>query len=182
MDLTKFHSQMKDDLGRFRTQSLFWETRYGTEDKYPPLFTLKSENLEKDGIEYISLKKIYMSYDHIPNFEYEFALTVFNSWEHWQKLANDSFPAIRNEIKSWREELDIRLKAQALKALILASKDNDPKGIQAARYLAEKGYLSKRGRPSKGDIEREVKLEAGQRKQLQEDLERIGLKIMEGGK
>lgn len=178
MDLTKLHSQMKDDSGRFRTQSLFWELRYRTEEKFPPIFTLKSENIEKDGIEYYSLKKIYMSYDHVPGFEYEFALDVFNSWDHWLRLTNDTLPAIKDEIKSWREELDIRLKALSLKAMIYASKDNDAKGIQAAKYLAEKGYETKRGRPSKEEIERERKIEAGAKKELQADLERIGLKVV----
>lgn len=178
MDLTKFHSQMKDDLQRYRTQSLFWELRYGTEDKYPPIFTLKSENIERDGVTYYSLKKIYMSYDHVPNMEYDFALDAFGSWDHWNKLANDTIPMIKDEIKSWREELDIKLKAQGLKALINAARDNDAKGVQAAKYLAEKGYAPKRGRPSKEEVERELKQEAGIKKQLESDLERIGLKAV----
>lgn len=180
MNLTKLHSQLKDDSGRYRTQSLFWELRYGTEEKLPPIFTLKSEDLEKDGVNYISLKKIYMSYDHVPNFEYEFALAVFNSWDHWQRLANDSHPKIKSEIKAWREELDIKLKAEGLKALIYASKDNDAKGVQAAKYLAEKGYDTKRGRPSKEEIERQRKIEANVKKELTDDMERIGLKVVNG--
>lgn len=178
MDLTKLHSQMKDDLQRYRTQSLFWELRYGTEDKYPPIFTLKSENIERDGVTYYSLKKIYMSYDHVPHMEYDFALDAFGSWDHWNKLANDTIPMIKDEIKSWREELDIKLKAQGLKALINAARDNDAKGVQAAKYLAEKGYATKRGRPSKEEVERELKQEAGIKKQLESDLQRIGLKAV----
>jgi len=182
MDLTKFHSVMKDDNGRYRTQSLFWELRYGTEEKYPPIFTLKSDNIERDGILYYSLKKIYLSYDHVPKYEYEFATDVFGSWDHWNKLANDTLPAIKDEIKSWREELDIKLKALGLKALIHASRDNDAKGVQASKYLAEKGYETKRGRPSKEEIERERKIQAGARKELETDMERIGLKIINGEK
>jgi hypothetical protein len=107
---------------------------------------------------------------------------VFGSWDHWNKLANDTLPAIKDEIKSWREELDIKLKALGLKALIHASRDNDAKGVQASKYLAEKGYETKRGRPSKEEIERERKIQAGARKELETDMERIGLKIVNGEK
>jgi hypothetical protein len=178
MDLKKFHSVMKDDIGRYRTQSLFWELRYGTEEKFPPIFTLKSDNIERDGKLYYSLKKIYLSYDHVPKFEYEFATDVFGSWDHWNKLANDTLPAIKDEIKSWREELDIKLKALGLKALIHASRDNDAKGVQASKYLAEKGYEVKRGRPSKAEIEAERKQAAGVKKELASDMERIGLAVV----
>jgi len=178
MNFKKFHSVMKDDLQRFRTQSLFWELRYGTEEKYPPVFTLKSDNIERDGVTYYSLKKIYMSYDHVPSMEYEFAIDVFNSWDHWNKLANDTLPAIKGEIKAWREELDIKLKALGIKALINASRDNDAKGVQASKYLVEKGYISKRGRPSKEEMERELKTNTRLKKELSSDLERIGLKVV----
>lgn len=180
MDLKKFHSQMKDDQGRYRTQSLFWELRYKSDESYIPIFTLKEDDITRDGIVYYSLKKIYMSYDHVPQYEYEFARDVFNSWDHWIKLTN-SLQAIKDEIQSWRDELDIRLKAQALKAMIYASRDNDAKGVQASRYLAEKGYEVKRGRPSKEEIEREKKIQAGASKELQDDMERIGLKVVNGG-
>jgi hypothetical protein len=182
LDLTKLHSHMKDDMGRYRTQSLFWELRHENDNRYPPIFSLKSYDLVKPEGTYPSLKQIYMAYDHIPNFEYEFALDVFNSWDHWTKLANDTIPAIKDEIKTWREELDIKIKAKTLKAMIIASMDNDAKGVNAAKYLAEKGYLPKRGRPSKEEVERERKVQAGVNRELESDMERIGLKIVNGGK
>lgn len=173
---------MKDDMGRYRTQSLFWELRHDNDNRYPPIFSLKSYDLVKPEGTYPSLKQIYMSYDHIPNFEYEFALDVFNSWDHWVKLAHETIPAIKDEIKAWREELDIKIKAKTLKAMIIASMDNDAKGVNAAKYLAEKGYLAKRGRPSKEEVERERKIQAGVNKELETDMERIGLKVVNGGK
>ena len=98
------YKELKDDLGRYRTQSLFWELRFREdEEKYPCFFSLKDYDLEKEGIIYPSLKKIYLSYDHIPGFEYDFALEVFNSWDHWQRLANDTVPMIKKEIKAWRD-------------------------------------------------------------------------------
>lgn len=176
-------SDLKDAMGRFRTQSLFWEFRFTKdEDKYPAYFTLKDRNIDKDGVTFYSLKQIYMSYDHIPGFEYEFALDTFNSWDHWIKLATETIPEIRNEIKGWREELDIKLKAQAIKSLIAASRDSDSKGFNAAKYLADKGYAPTRGRPSKEEVEREKRVQAGVSKELEDDMLRLGLTVISGSK
>ena len=169
----------KDDLGRYRTQSLFWELRHGGDTvKYPPIFTTKDEDIERDGVTYKSLKKVYMTYDHIPGYEYEFALDTLGSWDHWNKLANDTIPDLKNMIQSWRDELDVRLKALGLKALINASRDNDAKGVQASKYLVEKGYIQKRGRPSKEEMDRELKANTKLKKEFESDLERIGLKVV----
>ena len=177
------YSVLRDEGGRFRTQSLFWELRYRTdEEKYPPLFTLKDYDLKKPEGIYLSLKKIYLTYDHIPNFEYEFAIDVFNSWDHWQKLANDTIPDIRDSIKSWREELDIRIKSQAIKALITASRNEDAKGFNAAKYLADKGYTPARGRPSSDEVSRELKVQVGLNKDFEEDMKRLGLSVVNGSK
>lgn len=176
-------SDLKDDMGRYRTQSLFWELRFKDDsDKYSPIFSLKDYDLEKEGTTYPSLKQIYMSYDHIPGFEYEFAMDVFNSWDHWNKLANDTVPNIKNTIKEWREELDIKLKAQAIKALIQTSRIDDSKGFNAAKYLADRGYAPSRGRPSKEEVEREKKVQAGVSKELEEDMKRLGLSVVNGSK
>ena len=88
---------------------------------------------------------------------------------------------LKEYIQAWRDELDVRIKAQALKAMMFASRDNDAKGINAAKYLADKGYVSKRGRPSKAELERERKIQAGVRNDLESDMERIGLKVVNGG-
>ena len=180
-------SDLKDTLGRLRTQSLFWEWAFLNDKRaeanvLEPIFTNKDYDLEKDGIVYPSLKLIYMSYDHIPGFEYEFALDMFNSWDHWERLASDSNVNIKSMIKSWREELEIKLKASAIKALITASKMDDAKGFNAAKYLADKGYAPTRGRPSKEEVERETRIQAGVSKDLEADMERLGLKVITGNK
>lgn len=180
MDFTKLQEVLKDEQGRYRTISLFWELRHQA-GNYEPVFTLKPYDLQKEDKLYPSLKKIYMTYDHIPNFEYEFAQDVFGSWDHWIKLTGASL-GVKETIQEWRDELDIRIKAQSLKAMMIASRDNDAKGVNAAKYLAEKGYAQKRGRPSKEEVERERKIQAGAHKELADDMERIGLKIVEGGK
>lgn len=170
------HNKLKDSQGRYRTTSLFWETRH---PDYDPIYSVKGYDLEKPEGVYPSLKKMYLSYDHVPGFEYDFAMDIFGSWDHWTKLCNIS--QLRGDIQEWRDELDIRIKATSLKAMMLASRDNDAKGVNAAKYLAEKGYAQKRGRPSKEDVARETKIQAGANKELIDDMARIGLKVINGG-
>ena len=171
------HNLLKDSQGRFRTMSLFWEFR---QSDFEPLYSIKGYDLEKGDKTFPSLKKIYLAYDHVPGFEYQFAMEVFGNWSHWAKLCNIS--QLRGDIKEWQEELDIKLKCESMKAMMLAAKDNDAKGVSAAKYLAEKGYQKKAGRPSKEEVAREIKIAAGVKQELQDDMERIGLKVMEGGK
>lgn len=169
---------MKDDFGRYRTATLFWELRrkeMGRVDRYPPLFTLKDKPFEHEGVVYPSLKAIYMSYDHIPGFEYDFAMDVFGNWDHWEKLQRS---VIADDIKAWRTELEIRIKADAMKTVLAQSRDTD-KGLAAARaLLAGEDKGTKRGRPSKEEVARQQKIEAGVRETLAEDIERLGLTLI----
>ena len=62
-------------------------------------------------------------------------------------------------------------------------KEDGAKGASMAKYLAEGGWMgSGRGRPSKEDVQRELKVQAGIAKELDSDLERIGLVAIQGGK
>lgn len=177
------YPDLKDSRGVRRTQSLFWEFRYDEDgDKYPAYFTIKDYDLVKDGVTYYSLKQIYLSYDHIPGYEYEFALDLFDSWDHWDTISNKTIPKIKNEIGRWREELEVKLKSQAIRAIITSSKDTDAKGFNAAKYLAEKGYAPTRGRPSKDEVERTRRIEAGVNRDLEDDMARLGITVVAGGK
>ena len=169
---------MRDVMNNFLTVSLFWETRNPkNEKKYPPLFTIKNiEHVVKD-VEYVSLKRVYMSYDHMPGMEYEFAMDVFGDWQQWQEIAEKS--ALKDLVAEWRSEVDIRVRAQALKTLLLQSKEN----IAASRaILANEHKEAKRGRPSKDEVARERKIAAGVRENLDADLARLGISVVEGGR
>ncbi len=174
-----FRSQTKDERNVMRTTSLFWEVRKDrSEDAdFFPLFTLKEDDHEVDGLYLFSLKKIYLSYDHVPGLEYDFAKDVLGSWEHWLKLVKSS---MRHEFQSWRDELDVRIKAEALRSLMQASRAPDARGVTAAKYLADKGYSDKRtaGRPSTEEVERQKKIAVDVQNNLASDMERLGLKVV----
>lgn len=174
----------KDSSGRTRTSSLFIEHSV---DNYEAYWTIHSSDKEvvsineKTGLSetktYPSLKQIYFSFDHIPGYEYDFAIATFNSWETWVRLTNNS--RIKHLIAEWREELDVKLKADAIRAMVEASKGVSSAATGAAKYLADKGYAGKKaGRPSKEEITRETRIAAGISKELDSDYERMGLKIV----
>ena len=168
---------MKDVNNNFLTVALFWEKRTPDgEKKYPPLFTIKDKEHVVKGKEYVSLKRIYMSYDHVPGMEYEFAMDVFGDWLQWKEIADVS--AIRGVVQEWRDELDVRIKCTALKTLLQQSKDKE-KGFAASRaILAGEHKGSKRGRPSKAEVEREKKIAVGMRVDLEADMKRLGLEVV----
>jgi len=168
----------KTPQGKFRTQSLFWEYRV---PEAVPIFTIKDEDHEVDGVVYKSLKKLYMAYDHIPEFEYEFAKEVLGGWGHWNAIVKNKL--FTNLVSRWRLEKEVELQAKAYSAMIHTAMFEGSKGTTAAKFLAEKGWKGTgRGRPSKEEVERERKQQAALMDEFTEDLERIGLTALDGGK
>lgn len=174
---------VRSATGRRVLRSLFYEAQTGSakeSDATEPIFTLKNWNMEKEGKKYWSLKNIYMSYDHIPGFEYEFALKIFGEWDHWTILANSD--VIRDHIQAWRDEMAIKMAAKGYKALVKTAVYEGSKGTPAAKILADRGWEAKRGRPSKEEIARSTKIAAGISDEIAEDMERLGLSLVKGGK
>ena len=141
---------MLDSMGKFRTQSLFLELGYGADS----LFTLKDQDHEHEGKTYPSLKRLYLEFED-PT-EYEFANTVLLGWRHWQRMCENK--VIRKHIDEWREELEVKLRSQAIRDAIQEAKKGH---FQAAKWVADRGWSTRgAGRPSKADIEHEKKVQA----------------------
>jgi len=85
---------------------------------------------------------------------------------------------VREYIEAWRDEMTIRLQARALESLFKTALFEGSKGTPAARYLADRGWEVKRGRPSKDEVEREKKIAAGVHDEVQKDIERLGLALV----
>ena len=165
------NSPFRDHDGRYKTYSLFIEY---PKDSCTPFFTLKDQDMIVNDVTYPSLKKLYFTYDHVPGYEYDFAMETLGSWDHWVKLVGSG---LKSHFADWRTELEIRNKARALRAIIKTTKEGGAAGANAAKYIAEKGYAAKRGRPSKEEVERELVIAAGVDKELENDLERVGLRL-----
>jgi len=172
-------SVFRDTMYRWRTRSLFYEMSDPIRrETLPPIYTLHDEPIERDGKVYPSLKKLYMQYDHAPHNEYEFATECLGGWDHWLALTNTSRKDMREVFEAWRQEIEVKHKAMAIKQMIASAKNDGVKGFSAAKYLADKGYASIRGRPSKDEVEKERKIAAAISNELEEDITRIGLSIV----
>lgn len=151
--------QLTDSRGRPLTQGLFLEIGYNTEFAQ---YSLKDRDHHYQGKVYPSLKRLYLATED-PT-EYTFATEYFLGWEQWQRIANNKVFA--KYIKNWREELELKLRSQAVKDIINFSEGD--KGFMAAKWLADKGW-SKRaaGRPSKEELEKQAAIQ----KRIDEDFD-----------
>jgi hypothetical protein len=168
-----------DEQGRFRIGSLFYELRKGD---WIPVWTVKEQPfLAPDGKIYPSLKASYMSYDHVPNHEYNFAMEQLGSWKHWLVLCASG--ALKDMIQEWRDELTIKLKSEAIRKLMTMQDNEGTIGLNANKYIADEAYLPKKaGRMSKAEKERANKIDARITQELHEDMTRLGMSMISGGK
>jgi hypothetical protein len=158
MDKTRF----KDEKGRFIVQGLFLEDRYNTD---LAVYTYADEDKTYKGKVYPSLKKLYI--EHSDPIEYDFATTHLASWGHWQRLDNNKTVSLA--IEEWRNELKLKLMSEGVNMLIHIATEKD--SYQAAKWLADRGWDTReRGRPSKDEIEGEIKKAAEAQSEWDEDV------------
>lgn len=144
-------SKLKANNGVPLTQGLFLEIGYGDF----AVFTLKDDDYDYNGKIYISLKKRYLEMEDIG--EYEFATTHLLGWAHWQRMCANK--QLLKHIEEWRYELELKLRSRAIKSVV--KKTFTEQGINAAKWIAEKGWeKGKVGRPSKQEEEREKRLQS----------------------
>lgn len=161
----------KDAQGRYRTQSLFIE--YPNES-YPAFFTLKKYDVIRDGKTYLSLYLKYM--DIADPTEYQVAIRLFGSWDHWNALGKAKW--FTDELIGWREELKVRLESDRYFEMKKNVREDGPASIQATKWLAERygeKETAKRGRPSNAEKKAHLKRVANQTSELDEDAKRIGI-------
>jgi hypothetical protein len=140
-------------------------------------WTLKENDHQADGRVYKSMKKMYIEMEDVT--EYDFAHAALGSYKHWERLLES--PIIRPHIDQWRKELNLKLKARAMKSIIKAATEDEKLSFQAMKYLADNDYLDKkgkRGRPSKEEVQAELRKEVQTNKTLLDDAARIGLKLV----
>src|SRR5574343_871757 len=136
------------------TKSLFLEESYT--DRTYVLYTLKDTDHEG----YISLYRKYLE-EEDPT-EIVFARKYFDGWEHWTMVAESTW--FKPYIARWREELELQIRAKALRSLLETSRDTSSKyHYEANKFLlqglykpAKGGSKDKVGRPSKEAIQRKA--------------------------
>ena len=164
----------KNSNGNMLLKSLFHETKaHGLKG----IYTLKDKDHEFEGHVYPSLYKLYMATEDLT--EYEFACKYLDSWEQWVKLCETTW--FKEYINRWRTELELKLKAQALRRLMEEARDGGKNSYNANKFIVERGWVpketevSRRGRPSKQEISRRAAEEVFSDRQIEEDIKRLEL-------
>jgi hypothetical protein len=109
--------------------------------------------------------------------EYDAAMVLIGNWEHWQVLRKSK--TLAELFDKWRMEVEVKLRSEAIKSMVRHSKQMN--GAAAAKWLAEAGFVERDKRTKKGK-EEEKQIGASVSSQVQEDAERLGLKVVNGGK
>lgn len=104
--------------------------------------------------------------------EYYYAIDNFQSFRNWETFYENN----KDIVDAWRRELEAKIKSMCLSQLIETSRGDTRDAIQASKFLLDAPWIkeeSKRGRPSKMEIENELKSQAEVHLRIKEDLERI---------
>ena len=164
------YSLLKDSMGRFRTLSLFYESRH---PDYPAPFTLKDQ-------EHKGRTSMYQKYMEIGDpTEYSQAIGLLGSWKHWVQLTSTQW--FKPYITRWRDELRVKFESDRYREMreVASKQAGTPQGVQASKWLAQRYSTTpdkpKRGRPSKAEKAQHLKEEIDEQHLLQEEADRLGL-------
>lgn len=160
-------SAYTDKMGRFMTRSLFVETILKEQSLkgIKPMYTLT-------GVKgFTDVHEMYVNSADPTG--YSFAIEAFESWDHFLHLSSLSW--FRKHLASWESELEVKIRSKGMKALMKTATTEGSRGTTAAKYIADAGWKTKRGRPSKEDVEREQIQQARIKEDLGDDAKRMNL-------
>ena len=160
-------SPYTDNVGRYRTKSLFLEEilQQQLDNGIIPVYTFRKHE------DYIDIHELYLSLGD-PT-EYQFAISAFGTWQHFEYIS--SLRWFKKHLEMWRTELEIKMRSEALTTIMEVAATEGTKGITAAKWIADRGWDKKRGRPSKEEVQREKKVQAGIHEDISDDAKRLGL-------
>jgi len=166
-----------------KTVALFYENLYGKFPKHEDrvneaVFTIAEH--DKHGLP--SFHRLYLEIND-PT-EYMVGQKLFGSIEHWEKIKKNK--TIRPVLKKAREALTARIKAEAMSQIdsIARCSEKDATRLQALKFMhsvaadsvgknptTNKG--TKRGRPSKEEVEGNLKNLTEDERRMEEEFNRV---------
>lgn len=160
-DYTTIQHNVVDRYGRKVVLSLFKEFK---RTDFTPLWSLQSD-----------WKRIYLEVSD-PT-EYETAMCLIGDWEHYNVIRNH--PKIKPIMDKWAKEVEVKLRSQSI--LKMVKHASAPNGASAAKWLAE-GVFMQRVLKNKEDKAAEQEMRAEISERIADDMERLGLRVIGGGK
>ena len=156
--------KLKDVMGRPLTQSLFIEL---ATDKSFAVYSLADEDRTVDGKVYPSLKKLFL--ETMDPTGYVMSRQYLLGWKHWKRLkANKKLN--EDHFKDWEEEVEVFMRSDAIQSIIAQADNSFP----AAKFISEKGWDRKVGRPTKDDMQREDRIAERIADEFDDDIDRMG--------
>lgn len=157
------------------TEALFWdrvvEKPVESRQSFKPPFTL---NDAKAG--YVCARTTFV--DFMDPTGYKWAMTYLGDYAHWKKLIKCKW--FLEAYEDWMEEMRMKLRSESLNTIrSIASEGQPAQALVAAKYLAGFEWEKPgRGRPSKSEVQGELKRAAALLSEEDKDAERIGLRIV----
>ena len=173
----------KDKMNRFFTVGLFADALTCPDRESAP-FTLLADKPGK-----VSVRRTFVEMNDPTG--YKWAMKYLDSYQHWENLMKlDWFKEAYNV---WMRELHAKMRSDAILKIQHIANDeetSDSQRLAASKYLAERPYEQadlnkaekKRGRPSKAEVRGELKKAVKMDAETAAEFERVGLKLVEGGK
>ena len=166
--------QLKTDNGIVRTKSLFYELSY-VDPEYA-LFTLKEEDIVMpNGRPATALSKLYLAFSTTDPTEYSFAISVFGSWDIWEKMQQTA--PLKKPIEKWRREADVKRKSLAFESVLKEIQEDGRSSFTAAKFLINEEWKPKEdgrtARKARGAEAKSTSEEAFEKAGVSEDLERL---------
>lgn len=157
----------RSDNGQHKTLALFIDIRWDYDNA---LYTLKDQDVKHKGKTFKSLRRLYLECGDVT--EYDFANQYLEGWSHWQRVCES--PTLSKYIEEWREELEVKLRSQAIKGIVAESRSDSRSAFQAQKWLADKGWDKRpAGAPSKDEKAKQLKIHDKIKDELDSDLDRM---------
>ena len=158
----------KDNTGRFLTQCLFYENYENRNPLYPPVYSLREQDPAIED-QLPSFKRLFLETEDITG--YTLAMQELGSWEHMEKLLKAKW--FQAYWQKWCDEMEIRLKSKGLLKIKQTAEGSTSSAYQAAKYLSDRGWEPKRGRPSAAEKAKQAKKEKDLEAAVEDDMSRV---------
>ena len=96
----------------------------------------------------------------------------------YKQLEETKIDTIKKEVEGWREELELKILSDATQQIMDTALNEGSSGTTAAKWLADRGWEKKRGRPSKEELARQERMRGKVHEELDDYAERVGLSVV----